>query len=117
MDFRIIELLGHGGNKNGKQIFCLQEESHIYPGQLVFSASKQLFIIESCRDIGDFQIKVKDLNGLIPKLRYGGLFNRDNFIGKILLKQCIFIGNWQFYLNLNYLISHNRIFYLCIFLM
>jgi hypothetical protein len=72
LDSLIIVLLGHGANKDGKQIFQLQEDLLIQPGQLQYTVDKQLFIVESCRDVIDFNIEIEDLNDLIPKFRYGG---------------------------------------------
>lgn len=75
-DSLIVVLLGHGASIGGKQIFQLQEKLIIHPGQLDFSVPKQLFIIESCRNIYDEIIEVEDLNGLIPKFENGGKIRR-----------------------------------------
>jgi hypothetical protein len=50
-DYLIVVLLGHGANKDGIQLFQLSEDVLINPGQLQFPIDKQLFIVESCRDI------------------------------------------------------------------
>ncbi|MCC5923904.1 MAG: hypothetical protein JJT77_08965 [Crocinitomicaceae bacterium] len=76
LDSLIVVLLGHGANKGGKQIFQLKENLLIQPGQLQYKVDKQLFIVESCRDIIDFNIEIEDLNGLIPKFKYGGSFRK-----------------------------------------
>jgi len=73
LDYLIVVLLGHGANKNGTQIFQLQEDVFIQPGQLQFPCSKQLHIIETCRDIIDFELDIKRINRLIPKYKYGGI--------------------------------------------
>ncbi|MDN3687235.1 caspase family protein [Cyclobacterium jeungdonense] len=76
LDSLIILLLGHGGNRDGFQIFWIQKELYIFPGQLNFSSKKQLFIVESCRDIIEFDLLVEDLNGLVPKFKDGGKIER-----------------------------------------
>lgn len=71
-DYVIVILIGHGANKDGVQIFQLQENLFIQPGQIQFSCKKQLFILETCRDIIDFELDIQRINRLIPKYKYGG---------------------------------------------
>jgi hypothetical protein len=73
LDYLVVILLGHGANKDGLQIFQLQNDLFIQPGQIQFDCKKQLHIIESCRDIIDFELDIKRINRLIPKYRYGGI--------------------------------------------
>ncbi|MEG0692352.1 MAG: hypothetical protein RR444_04645 [Oscillospiraceae bacterium] len=82
LEFLIVVLLGHGANKDGKQIFWLAEDTYIYPGQIIFETKKQLFIIESCRDLIDFEIEVSDISSMIPKFRYGGVINRPKTVAE-----------------------------------
>lgn len=77
LDYLIVILLGHGANKNGKQIFQLQENLFIQPGQLQFQCSKQLHIIETCRNVVDFELDISRLNRLIPKYKFGGIIKRQ----------------------------------------
>ncbi len=72
-DYLIVILIGHGANKDGNQIFQLKEELFIEPGQIQFGCKKQLYIIESCRTIIDFELDIKRINRLIPKYMYGGI--------------------------------------------
>lgn len=73
LDYLIILLLGHGANKDDKQIFQMQKDLFIQPGQLQFQCKKQLHIIETCRNIIDFELDIKRINRLIPKYKYGGI--------------------------------------------
>ena len=72
-DYLIAILVGHGANKDGIQIFQLQEDLFIQPGQIQFNCKKQLFILETCRDIIDFELDIQRINRLIPKYKYGGV--------------------------------------------
>lgn len=72
LDYLIVILIGHGANKNGTQIFQLQKDVFIYPGQIQFKCAKQLYIIESCRDIINLELNITQINKLIPKYKYGG---------------------------------------------
>jgi len=76
LDYLVVLLIGHGANKDGIQIFQLQEKLFVQPGQLQFQCTKQLHIIETCRDIIDFELDIKRINRLIPKYRYGGVVKR-----------------------------------------
>lgn len=73
VDYLIIVLVGHGANKDGIQIFQLQENLFIQPGQIQFGCQKQLHIIESCRNIIDIELDIQRINRLVPKYRYGGI--------------------------------------------
>jgi len=72
IDYLIVVLVGHGASKDGIQIFQLQENVMINPGQIQFSCPKQLHIIESCRGVIDFELDIKRINRLVPKYAYGG---------------------------------------------
>lgn len=86
ISYLVIVLIGHGANKNGIQIFQLQENLLIQPGQIQFDCPKQLHIIESCRDVIDFELDIKRINRLIPKYKHGGIvkmpLTRDESIEK-----------------------------------
>lgn len=82
LDVLIIVLLGHGANIDGKQIFQLQKNLLINPGQLQYNVNKQLFIIESCRNIIDINIEIANLNGLIPKFKFGGIIRKQKSISE-----------------------------------
>ncbi|MCT4579799.1 MAG: hypothetical protein N4A35_00150 [Flavobacteriales bacterium] len=75
LDSLIVVLLGHGANKEGKQVFQLKKDLFIQPGKLTYEVEKKLFIVESCRNIIDFNINIEDLNELIPKFRHGGVIS------------------------------------------
>lgn len=72
VDYLIVVLVGHGAIKDGIQIFQLQEDTLINPGQIQFSCPKQLHLIESCRDVIDIELDIKRINRLVPKYAYGG---------------------------------------------
>lgn len=72
-DYLIVILVGHGATKDGVQIFQLNEETIIHPGQLQFDCKRQLHIIESCRNIFSSTIEIDRLNHFIPKYKYGGI--------------------------------------------
>lgn len=76
LDYLIVILIGHGANKGGTQIFQLQEDTFIQPGQIQFECKKQLHILETCRNVIDFELDIKRLNRLIPKYAYGGIVKR-----------------------------------------
>lgn len=86
LDYLVILLIGHGGNKDGIQVFQLQEKLFVQPGQLQFHCKKQLHIIETCRDIIDFELDIKRINRLIPKYKYGGIVKRPLTREESLLK-------------------------------
>ncbi len=75
-DYLIVLLLGHGANTNGLQIFQMQENLFVQPGQIQFQCKRQLHIIETCRNIIDFELDIKRINGLIPKYKNGGIVKR-----------------------------------------
>lgn len=76
LDYLIVLLIGHGTNKDGNQTFQLQKGTFIKPGQIQFECKKQLHILETCRNIIDFELDIKRLNRLIPKYAYGGIVKR-----------------------------------------
>lgn len=86
LDYLVVLLIGHGGNKDGIQVFQLQEKLFVQPGQLQFYCKKQLHIIETCRDIIDFELDIKRINRLIPKYKYGGIVKRPLTREESLLK-------------------------------
>ncbi|WP_113653194.1 hypothetical protein [Pedobacter namyangjuensis] len=85
-DYLIVLLVGHGANKDGIQIFQLNKDVLIQPGQLQFDCERQLHIIETCRNIIDFELDIKRINRLIPKYKYGGVVKRPLTREEALLK-------------------------------
>lgn len=79
-DYLIVLLVGHGATKDGIQIFQLNENTVIQPGQIQFDCKRQLHIIESCRDIFNSEIEIQMLNEFIPKYRFGGLFETKSIL-------------------------------------
>lgn len=75
-DYLVVLLVGHGANKDGKQIFQLQKELFIQPGQIQLLCKRQLHILETCRDIIDFELDIKRINRLVPRYKYGGIIKR-----------------------------------------
>lgn len=75
-DYLIVLLVGHGANKDGIQVFQLTKNIFIQPGQLQFTCERQLHIIETCRNVIDFELDIKRINELVPKYKYGGLIKR-----------------------------------------
>lgn len=75
-DYLIVVLVGHGATKDGKQVFQLNQNTIILPGQIQFKCERQLHIIESCREIIDFHIDIQRLNKLTPKYKYGGFVQK-----------------------------------------
>ncbi|MES2679412.1 MAG: hypothetical protein V4635_05980 [Bacteroidota bacterium] len=64
-------LIGHGATLDDHQLFQLNENIVVKPGQFVFDTDKQLIILESCRsNIED--IYWVDLENKLPMYRYGG---------------------------------------------
>ena len=86
LDYLVVLLIGHGANKDGTQVFQLQEKLFVRPGQLQFHCTKQLHIIETCRNVIDFELDIKKINRLIPKYRYGGIIKRPLTREESLLK-------------------------------
>ncbi len=72
LDYVIIVLIGHGGTHEGRHIIRLNDSEIIIPGQLPLDADKQLYIIESCRNIIERDIPVVDLNR-VARFREGGV--------------------------------------------
>lgn len=72
LDFSIIVYIGHGGAKEDNQVFWLNEEEIIYPGQYMLCCKKQIIILESCRVIAD-EILTVDLKDKIPRFAEGGI--------------------------------------------
>ena len=85
-DYLIVLLIGHGANKDGNQVFQMQKELFVQPGQIQFHCKRQLHIIETCRDIIDFELDIKRINRLIPKYKYGGIIKRPLTREESLLK-------------------------------
>ncbi len=85
-DYLVVLLLGHGANKNGIQVFQMQENLLVQPGQIQFQCKRQLHILETCRNIIDFELDIKRINKLIPKYKYGGIVKRPLTREEALLK-------------------------------
>jgi hypothetical protein len=75
-DYLVVLLVGHGANKEGIQIFQVNKDLFIQPGQLQFNCERQTHIIETCRNVIDFELDIKRLNNFIPKYKYGGIVKR-----------------------------------------
>jgi len=75
-DYLVVLLIGHGANKDGVQVFQMQENLFVQPGQIQFQCKRQLHILETCRNIIDFELDIKRINRLIPKYKYGGIVKR-----------------------------------------
>lgn len=71
-DYAILVLIGHGATQGNSQLFKLNEDEIIKPGQIELNTRKQLTIIESCRTEIDGIFTV-DLNDKIPKFAKGGI--------------------------------------------
>jgi hypothetical protein len=85
-DYLVVLLLGHCANKNGIQVFQMQENLLVQPGQIQFQCKRQLHILETCRNIIDFELDIKRINKLIPKYKYGGIVKRPLTREEALLK-------------------------------
>lgn len=72
LDFCIIVYIGHGGTKNDNQVFQLNSEEIIKPGQFILKCKKQIIILESCRVIAE-EIPTVDLSDKIPMFADGGI--------------------------------------------
>lgn len=72
LDFGILIFIGHGGTKNNNQVFKLNSDEVIKPGQLTLRTKKQIIILESCRDIVN-EIQTVDLADKIPMFEKGGI--------------------------------------------
>ena len=71
-DYLIFLLMGHGASKDGKQIFQIQKNLFVSPGQIQFTCKRQVHILETCREVFKENIKLETFNNLIPKYKYGG---------------------------------------------
>lgn len=85
-DYIVVLLIGHGANKDGVQVFQMQESLFVQPGQIQFQCKKQLHILETCRNTIDFELDIKRINRLIPKYKYGGIVKRPLTREEALLK-------------------------------
>lgn len=85
-DYLVVLLIGHGANKDGVQVFQMQENLFVQPGQIQFQCKRQLHILETCRDIFDFKLEIKKINRLLPKYKYGGIVKRPLTREEALLK-------------------------------
>ncbi|WP_374450676.1 caspase family protein [Cloacibacterium normanense] len=72
LDFGIMVFIGHGANQDDNQIFQLNKNEIIKPGQYTLNSEKQIIILESCRVISE-NIPVVDLGDKIPKFQNGGI--------------------------------------------
>jgi hypothetical protein len=72
LDYVIVVFIGHGATQEGKQLFKLNSEEIVYPGQLDLHVDKQLIILESCRVIIN-EIPTIDLSAKIPSYMEGGV--------------------------------------------
>jgi len=72
LDFSVIILIGHGAAQDNYQLFKLNNDEIIKPGQIEPNSDKTLIIIESCRREAK-DIMTVDLNDKVPQFKYGGL--------------------------------------------
>ncbi|MFN8116225.1 MAG: hypothetical protein U0W65_08930 [Bacteroidia bacterium] len=70
-DYAVTVLIGHGGIKDGSQLFLLSKDTVIKPGQFTLNIDKQLIIVESCRTDAS-SIPFTDLENKIPMYKWGG---------------------------------------------
>jgi hypothetical protein len=75
-DYLVVLFLGHGAIKNGVQVFQMQENLLVQPGQIPFQCKRQLHILETCRNVMDLELDIKMIDRLIPKYKYGGIVKR-----------------------------------------
>ena len=54
--YAVTILIGHGATINDHQLFKLNENVVVKPGQFILDAPKQLIILESCRSYLDTQV-------------------------------------------------------------
>ncbi|OYX23237.1 MAG: hypothetical protein B7Z16_02885 [Algoriphagus sp. 32-45-6] len=72
LDYGIIVYIGHGADQGNNQLFQLNAEEIIKPGQFTLNAEKQIIILESCRVLAQF-IPFVDLSDKIPVFEKGGI--------------------------------------------
>ncbi len=72
LDYGIIVYVGHGANQNDNQLFHLNKDEIIRPGQYLCNSNKQIIILESCRVLLD-SIPTVDLEDKIPAFKNGGI--------------------------------------------
>ncbi len=72
LDYGIIVYIGHGANQQNNQLFQLNAEEIIKPGQFILNSEKQIIILESCRVLAQF-ISFVDLSDKIPAFEKGGI--------------------------------------------
>ncbi|UKT64291.1 hypothetical protein [Pedobacter mucosus] len=70
-DYLIVVFIGHGASQDDSQLFQLSKDEIIHPGDLTFSASKELLILESCRNIATGVRSLKQV-GKIARFKGGG---------------------------------------------
>ena len=71
-EYVVVVLLGHGATQDDYQIFQINENEVIKPGQIEINASKRLIILESCRDVIS-KIPTIDLSDKAPSYKEGGI--------------------------------------------
>ncbi len=72
LDYAIVVYIGHGGTKDDNQVFQLNSDEIIKPGQFMVKCKKQIIILESCRVIAN-EIPTIDLSDKIPMFAQGGV--------------------------------------------
>lgn len=74
-DFVVIVFIGHGATQSDSQLFQIRKGEIIQAGQLDLKASKQLIILESCREIvKDAKLPTINLSDKVPNYGKGGVF-------------------------------------------
>lgn len=69
--YALTILIGHGATRDDHQLFHLNEQTIVKPGQFICGAAKQLIVLESCRSIME-HIHWVDLENRRPMYRDGG---------------------------------------------
>jgi hypothetical protein len=82
LDYMIAVFLGHGADQEATQLFQLNGSEIILAGQVEFSASKQLVLMESCRGLLIGIPVVKQANK-VAKFKKGGVLERPLTITEI----------------------------------
>lgn len=70
-EYALMVFIGHGATQDDHQLFKLNRETIVKPGQFTFDVDKQLIIVESCREVVE-DIAFADIKDKIPKYKYGG---------------------------------------------
>ncbi|MES2808053.1 MAG: caspase family protein [Bacteroidota bacterium] len=72
IDFAVLVLIGHGATQEGKQLFQINADEIINPGQIELTLKKQLVVVESCRVTAISDHPVVDVTDKIASFKDGG---------------------------------------------